>query len=311
MRSTSPDEDKKMEKTHFLSFTLIFSSAIGLCLAASWTYPQGKTITAVNPATPLEMTSLDLASVKVWNSNLVSALGFMLGMNRKDVYKIAQQQSLDLEDELGQACLNGKSCSVFSRGRDLGLTLSFNGEDVVDKVRITLFSRSVPKEDQSEWLARKFRGETYKLAADYSDNQRIRVLGLADVERPPGGGGSEYPVVSDQVEAGRGHKRGEFFDKLERLKNDVARAVPPAALKAIQNLGIAGSGFRDMIRLAGSPYSVWKSIVETNQDHVDRFLGEFIEYLERMRSALKKGNLSGEFARAVEVYERLKAGSGQ
>lgn len=183
MRSTSPDEDDKMRKTHFLSLTLIFSSAIGLCLAASWTYPQGKTITAVNPATPLEMTSLDLASVKVWNSNLVSALGFMLGMNRKDVYKIAQQQSLDLDDELGQACLNGKSCSVFSRGRDLGLTLSFNDEGVVDKVRIMLFSRSVPKEDQSEWLARKFRGETYKLAADYSDNQRIRVLGLADVEQ--------------------------------------------------------------------------------------------------------------------------------
>ena len=67
----------------------------------------------------------------------------------------------------------------------------------------------------------------------------------------------------------------------------------------------------DDFRLAGSPYSVWKSIVETNQDHVDRFLGEFIEYLERMRSALRKGSLSAEFARAVEVYERLKADSGR
>lgn len=140
-----------MRKTHFLSSTLILSSAVGLCLAFSWTYPQGKTITAVNPATPLEMTALDLASVKVWKSNSVSALGFMLGMNRKDVYKTAQQQSLDLDDERGQACLNAKSCNVFSRGRDLGLTLSFNDEDVVDKVRIMLFSRSVPKEDQSGW----------------------------------------------------------------------------------------------------------------------------------------------------------------
>jgi prephenate dehydrogenase len=84
-----------------------------------------------------------------------------------------------------------------------------------------------------------------------------------------------------------------------------------ADLAGKENLGIAGSGFRDMIRLAGSPYSVWKSIVETNQDHVDRFLGEFIEYLERMRSALRKGSLSAEFARAVEVYERLKADSGR
>jgi len=48
-------------------------------------------------------------------------------------------------------------------------------------------------------------------------------------------------VVSDQVEAGRGHKRGEFFDKLERLKNDVARAVPPEALKAIQQPAVGQS----------------------------------------------------------------------
>lgn len=48
-------------------------------------------------------------------------------------------------------------------------------------------------------------------------------------------------MVSDQVEAGRGHKRGEFFDKLERLKNDVAHAVPPAALKAIQQPAVGQS----------------------------------------------------------------------
>ena len=84
-----------------------------------------------------------------------------------------------------------------------------------------------------------------------------------------------------------------------------------ASLSGKENLEISGSGFRDMIRLAGSPYSVWKSILETNQDNVDRVLGELIDYLERMRSALRKGDLSAEFAQAVEVYERVKAGSGQ
>jgi prephenate dehydrogenase len=87
-------------------------------------------------------------------------------------------------------------------------------------------------------------------------------------------------------------------------------ATALANLSSKEELGIAGSGFRDMVRLAGSPYSVWESILGTNCDNVDRALKEFIECLERMRSALREGSLSAEFAQAVEVYERLKAGSG-
>ena len=62
---------------------------------------------------------------------------------------------------------------------------------------------------------------------------------------------------------------------------------------------IAGSGFRDMIRLAASPYSMWKGIVESNADNIDLALQSFIERLERIRRELRDGRLSEEFERAA------------
>jgi prephenate dehydrogenase len=69
---------------------------------------------------------------------------------------------------------------------------------------------------------------------------------------------------------------------------------------------IAGSGLRDMLRLAGSSYSVWRGILNTNADNVDSALAEYIEHLEAVRRELKKGSLSVEFDRAVESYCRVR-----
>ena len=78
-----------------------------------------------------------------------------------------------------------------------------------------------------------------------------------------------------------------------------------ANLVSDESLRFAGSGFRDMTRLAGSPYAVWKSILETNCDNVDDALAELALALERMRRSLKSGGLAEEFARALRIYERL------
>ncbi len=72
-----------------------------------------------------------------------------------------------------------------------------------------------------------------------------------------------------------------------------------------EKLGLAGGGFRDMTRLAGSSYAVWKSILATNADNIGRALDEFIEHLQRMRSDLKSADLSEEFSRAAQVRRRL------
>jgi prephenate dehydrogenase len=79
-------------------------------------------------------------------------------------------------------------------------------------------------------------------------------------------------------------------------------SVALASLNSTERLGIAGSGFRSMTRLAGSPYSVWESILETNSDNIDQGLGELIAHLGTVREALRNRSLSGEFARAQDVY---------
>ncbi len=75
---------------------------------------------------------------------------------------------------------------------------------------------------------------------------------------------------------------------------------------------VTGSGFQDMIRLAGSPYSVWQGILDTNDDNIDLTLEALIRQLEKMRADLKGRRLSYDFDRAVEfynAYRRLKDSS--
>ncbi len=74
-----------------------------------------------------------------------------------------------------------------------------------------------------------------------------------------------------------------------------------------ERLELAGSGLRDMTRLAGSPYAVWESILATNRENIARALDELIEHLQHVRSALERGNLAEEFAGALEIYKKLAA----
>jgi prephenate dehydrogenase len=88
--------------------------------------------------------------------------------------------------------------------------------------------------------------------------------------------------------------------------------VSTALANAVRNCepGIAGSGLRDMLRLAGSRYSVWESILETNRDMVDAALAGFIRELEAVRGRLASGSLAEEFDAAVRIYDRFKSRHG-
>ena len=50
---------------------------------------------------------------------------------------------------------------------------------------------------------------------------------------------------------------------------------------------LAGRGLRDALRLAGSPYSVWRDIILTNSDNLDRVLDQMIQALEQVRGDLR------------------------
>jgi hypothetical protein len=51
------------------------------------------------------------------------------------VLRAAQHTTLDIEEETGHACLKGESCSVFAVGRYTGVTLVFNGDDILARIR--------------------------------------------------------------------------------------------------------------------------------------------------------------------------------
>lgn len=50
-----------------------------------------------------------------------------------------------------------------------------------------------------------------------------------------------------------------------------------------------GPGLASMTRLAGSPWSVWRDILEANADAIDQPLGELIDELARIRERLSGG----------------------
>jgi prephenate dehydrogenase len=69
---------------------------------------------------------------------------------------------------------------------------------------------------------------------------------------------------------------------------------------------LAGRGLRDALRLAGSPYSVWRDIILTNSDNLDSALDRLIQALEQIRGELRTRALEDEFAAAGELYKILR-----
>ncbi len=69
---------------------------------------------------------------------------------------------------------------------------------------------------------------------------------------------------------------------------------------------LSGSGFRDMIRLAGSPFSVWSGILDTNRDCVEAALSEYIGLLEAMRGRLRDGGIDKDFEAAGRIYRQTR-----
>lgn len=134
-----------------------------------------------------EITAVDLFRLRGWNSRQVSVLGFRLGMGRKDCVRIAQNQSLILDDTSGQSCLQDSSCAVYDGGRYTGITLSFDRANAVDKISLEVFRAETAKAERGNLITAKLIGDTRRFAEAYSDNLRVQLLGGAskfNAERP-------------------------------------------------------------------------------------------------------------------------------
>jgi prephenate dehydrogenase len=70
-------------------------------------------------------------------------------------------------------------------------------------------------------------------------------------------------------------------------------------------VSLAGSGLRDVLRLAGSPYSVWRDICLTNTENISRSLDRLSQAIDQLRTLLRSRELEDEFHSANELYKIL------
>ncbi|HUJ80778.1 MAG TPA: prephenate dehydrogenase dimerization domain-containing protein, partial [Candidatus Acidoferrales bacterium] len=100
---------------------------------------------------------------------------------------------------------------------------------------------------------------------------------------------------------------------VSHLPQLVAVALSRVVLDETDETGLpaslAGSGLRDTVRLAGSPYAVWRDICLTNADNITRALDRVSQAVDYLRTNLTTHELEGEFASANELYKILRSRS--
>lgn len=64
-------------------------------------------------------------------------------------------------------------------------------------------------------------------------------------------------------------------------------------------LKLAAGGFRDMTRIASSPFAVWRDICRTNQQQIANFIDEYIAELQRIKQLLNEQHLEPYFNQAA------------
>ena len=69
---------------------------------------------------------------------------------------------------------------------------------------------------------------------------------------------------------------------------------------------LAGSGARDSLRLAGSPYALWRDICLANRENISAALDRLSQALDQLRMQLASRELEAEFDAANEVYNILR-----
>ncbi len=68
---------------------------------------------------------------------------------------------------------------------------------------------------------------------------------------------------------------------------------------------LAGKGLKDTLRLAGSPYDVWRDVFLTNRENITHALDRLTQAIDYLRTNLSSKALEEEFRVANEVFELL------
>jgi prephenate dehydrogenase len=70
---------------------------------------------------------------------------------------------------------------------------------------------------------------------------------------------------------------------------------------------LAGKGARDSLRLAGSPYAMWRDIAITNSDNLSRALDRLCQAIDQIRTHLTSRELEESFAEANRIHKSLES----
>jgi prephenate dehydrogenase len=111
----------------------------------------------------------------------------------------------------------------------------------------------------------------------------------------------EHPVIAEFLELIKSVRSNTLFMKPEMHDNILAftshlaqmasTALSATVLDSVSNpahLKTAGPGLHDMSRLAMSSFDVWKDILATNHEAIDRALAIYIDSLQSIRSGLRE-----------------------
>jgi prephenate dehydrogenase len=143
-----------------------------------------------------------------------------------------------------------------------------------------------------------FRGSRYALIANESDSDP-RIAAFAAVLVAIGA----TPVWCD----------AETHDWALGVASHLPQLIAVALASVVRDetdetglpLAMAGPGLRDMLRLAGSPYGLWRDIAHTNSGNISRALDRLTQAVEHLRTNLTSKELEREFTAANEVYNNL------
>ena len=87
----------------------------------------------------------------------------------------------------------------------------------------------------------------------------------------------------------------------------LASTALAALLSSDARVEISGSGLDSMTRLAMSSYDLWRDILATNSEHIEKALAQYIQELEHIRENLRTRQLQEEFDRGARMARKLRA----
>jgi prephenate dehydrogenase len=153
--------------------------------------------------------------------------------------------------------------------------------------------------------ANLFRGSKYALIHPSAKEK-------ADKQREPRVAG--FVALIEKLGAEPVWLEAEAHDRAAAVVSHLPQLLSVALAGVVRNqtdetglpITLAGRGLRDALRLAGSPYSVWRDIILTNSDNLERVLDQMIQALEQVRSDLRTRALEEEFSAAGELYKILR-----